>query len=98
MSPKLMPMVKCATASPPSLLREASAQWSPRVQALRLAMWRIDASVADIASWCEVHRSTAERWVSGKSEPSLKALTRSRRLYPVFSDCLDELLDGKRAA
>lgn len=97
MSNMLKPPVKCTTRSPHASPQAANEQCSPSVQALRLAKLRIGASAADIASWCEVHRSTVERWLSGTQRIQLEAVTRSRRLYPVFSECLDEVL-GRRAA
>lgn len=87
---------KCATGAPPAFTQAPDEQVSPSVQALRIAMLRIGASAADVASWCEVHRSTVERWLAGV-EPRLSKLRKSRRLYPVFCACLGEI-EGKRAA
>lgn len=84
-------------ATPPSAWSEPDEQCAPDVQALRLAKLQIGASAADIASWCGVNRRQVERWLAGDRPILLAALIRSRRFYPVFSACLDELL-GRRAA
>lgn len=97
MTEKLRPLLKMRNPALPAHAQAANDQCSADVQALRMAKDRIGASAADIASWCRVHRTTVERWLSGKTTISLQALVRSRRLYPVFSQCLLETL-GREAA
>jgi hypothetical protein len=97
MNTTLKPLAKCTTVAPPANSAASPVQCSADVQALRLAKLRMGASAADIAQWCDVDRRTVERWLAGERPIQLAALIRSRRLFPVFSECLDEVL-GKRAA
>lgn len=78
----------------PAALREND---QAAIDALRTAKKRLGLSAAKLALECDTDRRTVERWLSGERPIRLAKLVLSRRLYPVFSDCLDEVL-GKIAA
>lgn len=62
-----------------------------------MAKHRMGASAADIAQWCDTDRRMVERWLTGERRIRLSLLVRSRRFYPVFAECLAEVL-GRKAA
>lgn len=93
MSNNVHPLVRGGNQTPPAVSPEPDAQCPPDVQALRLAKCRFDASAADIARWCDTDRRTVERWLSGERPIRLAKLINSKRFFPVFAECLDEVLE-----
>lgn len=61
---------------------------------LRQAIEKVGATQAAVARWIGINQSTLTRWLSGKRRVNLEAIMESRRFWPAFRECLNDV-EGK---